>query len=1083
MKYKYLIKVLVVLFVVAMTMSSFSIRASEGTNDDISVFSLGDNDKNILVRGRPETVGDFGDVSGYEITSSAGTSYMEYRDNVHHSMIVTSTEGETEGYCMQAYVNGPSIDAFTDYNYVEGLQNSTIFSTLTDLEKEKWKTVYVVSTKYAYGGLEADPNYPGGRNVQDGGTYGTYIVQAGDDVKSVRGLMIGGKVYEMSPKEARCLTQVIVHYVGNRDSQYNITNFEGFDNPEQTSKAFAHLVAYANGAKKEFDTEQSLKKVSVKFDEFESTKPYQSVKWFIFDCEAGEWVEYAGDEIKDQYIDSNKKINLKVEYFSKNICNKLVVNSNVDNSVSHSYEPFVVDSISNQANYYDYFTVVSSSDIPVKIKYNKIVSGKENINNSLLGGMSYDVDTFSQSANIEVDAVSLDELDKALVFELYTEVGATAAACFNETTDKYCARMYSCETVQDCLILASNSETQHASGIVMDLTLSGSISLNKKSGCPEVTDGNSCYDLSGAIYNVYAVDSDSDENMSNLVGVFRINSEGEGIVLYSRFNESDESEDGSDASKTTLTNLPLGWYMLCEESGPENESYEIDDQKYYAEITFDNYSSDIIVECEDCPVYDPIPFEVIKQCAEGENVGNASLEGAEFTVWYYKGEYDSVEEIEESGVSYDRKWIFATKTASTTNNATCIIHKDLLLEGSSEPYLKDGNMVLPLGTIVVEETKAPTGYKLEDVVYNIVDTIDGSKVPIDGPYISKVEVNQGTVKLSAGNIVKVDEQPIRGDIMLIKKDKHTGEPMAGIPFRITSQTTGESHIIVTDEFGVASTASNHMAHSDRTNENDYFKEDSELYVTGVWFLGRSVDDWPEDVVIDDSKGALPYDAYTIEELRCSANKDYFLCPSFEIQISEDGKVYEYGELYNQHHIVIGTEAFDATDDDKVITVGETASVNDIVSYNYVEIGKTYILKGILMDKTTGEPFLYNDKTVESSLEFSPTEEKGFVNVPFEFQITDCGEGKVVVFEYLYDKETGELLASHEDLDCEKQTLTMISATVKNEVKPPEASITITEEPEIVEPKTGDAANIGVVMGGMIISVIIIAGLIYKKKRM
>ena len=1077
MKCKKIFKMLVGLFIVAMAVSSFSMKAQNTIEDDnVSVFSIGDSGENILVRGRTETVGDFGDVFGYEITSSAGTSCIEYRDSVHHSMIVTTSEGETEGYCMQAYMNGPSTDSYTDYNYVEGLKNSTIFSALSDQEKEKWKTVYVVATKYGYGGKKADPNFFEGTNVQDGGTYGTYIVQSGDSIKAVKGLMIGGKVYEMTPDEARALTQVIVHYVGNRDSQYNITDFKGFTNPDQTSKAFAHLKAYADCAKDEFDVENSLEKVAVKFDALEATKPYQAVKWYIFDYAQNKWVDYIEGEINENHISGDKKINIKVEYYSKNICNKLVVNSNVKDRVSHSYEPFVVSSIDQNANYYDYFTVVSSSKIPIEVNYNKIVSGKEKIQNSLLDNMSYDIEIFSQSAIVEIDAEALEKLKSSVVLEMYTGEGAAAENCFNQSMGKYCTRMYSCETVQDCLLLASNADTRIQASVSVDLTMTGSMTLDKVSGRSDITDGNPCYDFSGATYNVYNVVSDSDDDKDRLVGTFQTNQAGKGIVIYSLYNQADVSADGSDNSKTILTGLPLGWYMVCEESGPYDGSYQLDAQKYYVEITIDNYKIVANVKSEEYPVADPIPFEVIKQCAEGENVGNATLEGAEFTVWYYKGEYDSWEDIKASGVDYERRWMFKTQTATTTNNATCIIHKDLLLEGSDEPFLKDDKMILPLGTIVIAETKAPAGYKLDGVTYNLVNTIDGTKIPIEGPYVSKVEVNQGTVRLSAGNTVIVDEEPVRGDLKLVKKDKHTGEPMAGIPFLITSATTGESHVIVTDENGVASTASGHISHSTNTNGNDSFDENDVLYSTGVWFLGKKVEEWPDDVEIDDSKGALPYDTYVIKELNCQANKDYFLSDVFEINISEDGMVFEYGEIYNQHHIVIGTEAFDATDDDKIITLGSPASVNDIVSYEYVEIGKAYILKGVLVDKSTGNPIIYNDKTVETSVEFKPTEEKGFVKVPFEFQLTDYDGGKLVVFEYLYDKESGELLASHEDIECEKQTLTVISATVKNEIKPPEVSVSIIEEP-----KTGDGANLGIVMGGMIISVILIIGIVYKKK--
>ncbi len=1074
-KGKILFGLLVAIFTLVASFGSFHLNAQESIDDEgISVYTLGDEGETILVRGREAAVGDYGDVEGYEITSSEGTSYIEYRDMVHHSMIVTTTQGKTEGYCMQPYVIGPGVDSATDYNYVEGLKNSTIFSSLSDTEKEKWRTAYVISAKYGFGGGDADPNCKTESNVHDGGTYGTYVIDASGEQRVVKGLMIGGRVYEMTPNEARALTQVIVHYVGNRGSEKNITDFKGFTNPEETSAAFKHLKAYADNAVVEHNKGKSLKEVSILYDEYSATKAKQTIQWFIYDHTLNKWISYTGDTIDKSMISQDKTVKLKVEYYSSNLCNKLLVNSSTDNTtISYNYSPFVVGTISSKEDYYDYITVVNESQIPIKVTYEKIKSGKEKLTNQLLANMEYEIDTFTQTAIVEFNAEDCLDLGDVVALSVTTGTGATAADCYDSETNTYGTRMYSSLNVQDCLLLASNKDTEVSQNISLAMDITGSISLKKTSSRPDITENNPCYNMSGATYNVYAVADNKDESKSQRVGTFVVNEAGTGVVTYSRYNESDISGDGTDASKSKLTELPIGWYMVCEEVAPTDNSYKLDSKKYYVEITLDNAQELQQVESIEEPVADPIPFEVIKQCAEGDNVGSAILEGAEFTVWYYKGEYNSLEEIEEKGAVAERKWIFATETAETTNNATCIIHKDGLLDGSDEPYLNaDGEMVLPLGTIVVEETKAPKGYKLEDASYSIVNTIDGTVKPISSPYVSTVVSQQGTAKLSVANKIIVDEKPIRGDITLIKTDKFTGKPMAGIPFLITSDTTGESHIIVTDENGVASTQSDFILHSENTNGNDQYNQEEALNPTGIWFSGNM-----SEGQVDDTVGALPYDIYTLKELPCSSNEEYYLSGEIKLSINEDGQVYDCGEIENLHKPVIATEVFDVVDNDKTILIGGTVSVIDRVSYDYLEVGKAYILEGIIVNKTTGEQVISNDTEVLSSVEFVPDERTGTIDVPFEFELVCCKGDKLVVYEYLYEKETGELVASHKDINCPKQTLTLETVAVKNEIKAPEEEMA-TER----APKTGDAGNIILAATAMVVTGISLVVILIKRRR-
>ena len=242
------------------------------------------------------------------------------------------------------------------------------------------------------------------------------------------------------------------------------------------------------------------------------------------------------------------------------------------------------------------------------------------------------------------------------------------------------------------------------------------------------------------------------------------------------------------------------------------------------------------------------------------------------------------------------------------------------------------------------------------------------------------------------------QQLVSNYLKLIKVDGETGKPMAGIPFSITSKTTGESHIVVTDKNGIASTWAKHIPHSFKTNENDQYDEQLELEPTGVWFSGSEA-----VVIADDSRGALPYDDYIIRELPCKANAAYYINKEFEVSIRNDG-VYEYGTVTNERLPEIKTKLFDSIDGDKVVSKEGKADISlvDKVTYKYLETGKIYVLKGMIIDKATKKPIKLKNGESEIYVEFDADGEEGVIEVPFEFSfnVKDC---ELVAFEYLYEK--------------------------------------------------------------------------------
>ncbi|MFR6329625.1 MAG: SpaA isopeptide-forming pilin-related protein [Eisenbergiella sp.] len=130
----------------------------------------------------------------------------------------------------------------------------------------------------------------------------------------------------------------------------------------------------------------------------------------------------------------------------------------------------------------------------------------------------------------------------------------------------------------------------------------------------------------------------------------------------------------------------------------------------------------------------------------------------------------------------------------------------------------------------------------------------------DTVYVANTVVQDGTsvvtTNLPNAENYAAEEQVIRGDLEFTKVDADDENPMAGIPFTLTSKTTGESHTLVTDENGYYSTSSDYVPHTQNTNAGTSAAD-------GIWF---------GDGEPDNALGALPYDTYILEEQPCEANQ-------------------------------------------------------------------------------------------------------------------------------------------------------------------------------------------------------------------
>ena len=345
---------------------------------------------------------------------------------------------------------------------------------------------------------------------------------------------------------------------------------------------------------------------------------------------------------------------------------------------------------------------------------------------------------------------------------------------------------------------------------------------------------------------------------------------------------------------------------------------------------------------------------------------------------------------------------------------------------------KTENRALPYGTYQMVESKPGEGYLHTD------QTVRSFQIRKDGEII---EFRDGDAAYN---------QVIRGDLQFVKVGEGGEANMgrfANVAFKLTSETTGESHIVVTDENGEVRTVSDWNPHSQNTNGNDGVEDESAWDDhNGTWF-GLTTEGWMVDV--RDELCALPYDQYTLEELPCQGNQGYELVKVPNITISRNNTTIYLGTIDDQFEGVpeIGTTA--TVDGEHTAEPAGEVTIVDVVAYKNLKVGQPYKLSGILMDKSAGEPLLVGEQQVRAELEFTPTSSDGTVELTYTLDASTLAGKAVVVFEDLYQDET--LVTSHADLEDEGQTVTFgkpeigTTATIDGEkTAQPAEQITITD---------------------------------------
>ena len=307
---------------------------------------------------------------------------------------------------------------------------------------------------------------------------------------------------------------------------------------------------------------------------------------------------------------------------------------------------------------------------------------------------------------------------------------------------------------------------------------------------------------------------------------------------------------------------------------------------------------------------------------------------------------------------------------------------------------------IPIGSYYVKEISTDNHYILSDKKYPVVFEYAGQ--------------DTATVHISVNDGEPIKNEIIYGTIKGLKIDRETGENITGALFGLFSITETK----FTEETAILTSES---------NEEGIFTFEN-----------------------------VPYGEYIVSELKPAEgylpNEE-----NYTVTISENKEIIEI-TVENDKIPELGTTA--TIDGKKEFTANGDITIDDVVSYKHLKAGKEYTVIGVLIDKSTGKPFLVDAKEVRSEVTFTPETADGEVTVSFTFDGSVINkETEIVVFETLYRE--GTEIAVHADIDDKDQT------------------VTIYPQPEPEKPQTGDNSNLGffiglgsVALGGLVAFLII-----------
>jgi LPXTG-motif cell wall-anchored protein len=539
---------------------------------------------------------------------------------------------------------------------------------------------------------------------------------------------------------------------------------------------------------------------------------------------------------------------------------------------------------------------------------------------------------------------------------------------------------------------------------------------------------------------------------------------------YPNFTEIDTFYTNSDGYLITPETLPYGkGYSVVEVQAPYG--YVLDSTPIYFDITAENTTEEngvtiVKTEKKNTPQKGTITVE-----KTGEIFSNVTSSGEEVTI--YQTEYSV------NGLSSAVFEIYADEDITTPDGTVRVKKDELVATLKTNTKGTAISKQLYLGKYRVVEKTAPNGFVLNKTVNHIELTYSGQNEKVTNTLTSFTNDRQKVVidltkileqdeKFNIGNNNEIfnvsfglyaDEDLKAANGTVIPKDglleiitcnekgKATFTTDLPIGSYYVKEISTDSHYILSEkkypvvfEYAGQDTATVHISVNDGEpieNEIIYgtiqgLKIDRETgeNITGALFGLFSITEtkFTEETAImtaESNEGGIfeftyvPYGEYIVRELKPAEgylpNEE-----NYTVTISKNKEIIEI-TVENDKIPELGTTAI--IDGKKEVGATEVFTLEDVVEYKHLVPGKEYTVKGVLMDKATGEPLLIDEKEIRSETTFTPDEPTGEVIVSFEFDARYIKKDTdIVVFESLYSKD--KELAVHADIEDEGQTVTV-----------------------------------------------------------
>ena len=505
----------------------------------------------------------------------------------------------------------------------------------------------------------------------------------------------------------------------------------------------------------------------------------------------------------------------------------------------------------------------------------------------------------------------------------------------------------------------------------------------------------------------------------------------------------DEASNAYVATTGTYT-LEYGTYEVVETKAPEgynladwSRTFTIreDGQMHYYKQTEDADSVNGLNWmhrwCADAVMRGGVAFgKVDRETKQYYSLGASSLTGSTFDLINR-----SIHPVYVDGVTYnvgDVIMSFTIEEMTITHGTGTEAYEQTIIGATT------GNNVLPYGTYDIVETGTGIGY-----LYDTDSKTQVKTFSIRG---------EGDMHYFTDEADAFHNQVQREDWYFQKKADDSGHEMPMVAWTVTSATTGETHVIVTDENGKYQ--SNQVPYRQRTNSNDpdspisngaigidedgdyYVADSSKLdYDAGTWFTGLrpEITQWADDglsyTVIDgtdtvtevgDYYRAYPYDTYYVQELPSDANEGYNLVnfivtlKRYDSDPDSNGIILDYGTVDDQHvdiYTHLGYTATKFSNIVKYVPTGEEVEITDVITYSGLTAGGTYTMKGeIHATDESGEDL---GVIATNEIEFE-AKASGQLKMPFTVDTTDRYGQILVATEEIY--QDGTLLTGEYDLD-------------------------------------------------------------------